>query len=148
MYLPPVSGVSGGGNTERIDMRCSAITKRGEACKNTPPPGREFCPAHDPAHERRRTRDAARGGRIAGNGRTSPISAELARLQAVFKDLAADILEGHVDRGAAAVAIQALNGARGCVVGALKAKEQKELARELEELKALIESEGRNRWRA
>jgi hypothetical protein len=127
-------------------MRCSAITKRGAACKNTPAPGNEYCPAHDPAREEERRRNGERGGKIAGRGRPSPVSGELARLQAVFEDLADDVLEGRIDRGAAAVAIQALNGARGCVIGVLKAKEQEELARELEELKALIQEEGRDRW--
>lgn len=129
-------------------MRCSAITKRGEACKNTPAPGNAYCPAHDPARDEERRRDGARGGRIAGRSRPTSVSGELARLQAVFEELAEDVLEGRVDRGAAAVAIQALNGARGCAVAVLKAREQEELARELEELKAHIQSEGRDRWRA
>ena len=129
-------------------MRCSAITKRGEACKNTPAPGKDFCPAHDPARDEERRLEGSRGGRLAGRGRPSPISSELERLQGVFEGLAEDILAGSVDRGAAAVAIQALNGARGCVVGALKAREQEELAAELEELKAYIQAEGRtSRWR-
>jgi hypothetical protein len=129
-------------------MRCSAITKRGEACKNTPGPGKEYCPAHDPARDEERRLDGERGGKIAGRSRPSPVSGELARLQRVFEELAEDILEGRVDRGAAAVAIQALNGARGCVVGVLKAREQEELARELEELKSYIQEEGKARWRA
>jgi len=129
-------------------MRCSAITKRGEACKNTPSPGKEYCPAHDPARDEKRRRDGKRGGQLAGRGRPSPVSGQLARLQAVFEGLAEDVLEGRVDRGAAAVAIQALNGARGCAVAVLKAREQEELTRELEELKAYIWSEGRDRWRA
>jgi hypothetical protein len=58
------------------------------------------------------------------------------------------VLEGKQDRSAAAVAIQALNGARGCLVGALKAREQEELARELEELKSYVQDQEVSRWRA
>jgi hypothetical protein len=72
----------------------------------------------------------------------SPISSELTRLQQVFEKLADAVLEGEVDRGDAAVAIQALNGARGCVVGTLKAQEQEELAAEIAEVAAALAERG------
>jgi len=77
----------------------------------------------------------------------SPIASELERLQARFERLADEVLEGEIDRGDAAVAIQALNGARGCVIGALKAQEQEEMAQEIAEISATLQERG-IKWRA
>jgi len=81
-------------------------------------PGESYCYVHHPDTKEERRRHGSKGGRRGGRGRSSLISAELARLQALFERLADDVLEGKQDRSAAVVAIQALNGARGCVIGA------------------------------
>jgi hypothetical protein len=127
--------------------KCAAITKDGGACKGVPIEGSPYCYAHHPDHAEDRRRYGSRGGKLGGRGRTSPVSSELARLQQVFEKLAGDVLEGRAERGAAAVAIQALNGARGCLVGALKAKEQEEMAQELAEITQTLQERG-IKWRA
>jgi hypothetical protein len=81
-----------------------------------------------------------KGGRRGGRGRISPVSVELKRLQEVFEKLCDDVLEGNVDKSAAAVAIQALNGARACVTGTLKAREQEEFEVRLQELEEALEA--------
>jgi alkylhydroperoxidase family enzyme len=125
--------------------KCAAITAAGSACKGVPMPGESYCYVHHPDTKEERRKHGSKGARRGGRGRPSPISAELARLQALFERLADDVLEGKQDRSAAAVAIQALNGARGCVIGALKAREQEELAKELEELKSYVQDRGASR---
>jgi hypothetical protein len=135
------------GGGRYLMAKCAAITAAGSACKGVPMPGESYCYVHHPDTKEERRKHGSKGGRRGGRGRPSPISAELARLQAVFERLADDVLEGKQDRSAAAVAIQALNGARGCVIGALKAREQEELAKELEELKSYVQDRGASRWR-
>jgi hypothetical protein len=126
---------------------CAAIKRDGGRCSAVLSPGETYCYNHDPARAEERRRNASKAGKRGGSGRPSTVSGELARLQRVFEEIADDVLEGRLDKANAAVAIQALNGARGCVVGVLKAREQEELVREVEELKAYIQQEGK-RWRA
>ena len=74
-------------------------------------------------------------------------SAELARLQRRFEELAEAVLAGEVERGVGAVAGQLLNGARACVRDALAAREAEELEARLEQLEeALGHEEGRRSW--
>jgi hypothetical protein len=121
-----------------MSNKCSAITRGGEACQGKPLEASAFCYAHEPAHADTRKRHAARGGR----GRVSTVTTELQRLQQVFEDISDGVLEGTIDRGAAAVAIQALNGARGCAIGMIKSREQEELAQEVSEITQVLKDRG------
>jgi len=56
------------------------------------------------------------------------------RLQGEFEEIAGKVLAGEVERGDGAVVAQLLNGARACVLGLLKAREQEELYERVEEL--------------
>jgi hypothetical protein len=126
--------------------KCSGITRAGGACKGTPIEGSQWCYVHHPDHAEERRRHGSRGGRRGGRGRPS---AELARLQHRFEDLAEKVLSGEVERGVGAVAGQLLGGARACVRDGLAAREQEELLARLEELEAVLETrkDGR-RWGA
>jgi hypothetical protein len=65
-----------------------------------------------------------------------------------LSDLADDVLEGSVDKGAAAVAGQLLNTYLRAVAVELKAREQLELVERLEALEQAVESRrGGSRWR-
>jgi len=90
-----------------------------------------WCIGHDPDQAEARRRRASKGGKRGGRGRPS---AELARLQARFEELAEKVLSGDVERGVGAVAGQLLNGARACVRDTLAAREQEELVGRLETL--------------
>jgi hypothetical protein len=127
---------------------CSAIKQNGERCGGSAIDGSQWCWNHDPAHAEARRRNASKGGRRAGRGRPSPASSELARLQGRFEGLVDKVLSGEVERGDAAVVAQLLNGARACVVGLLKAREQEELEIRLEELEALIQARKDRPWGA
>jgi hypothetical protein len=117
--------------------KCSGITQAGGACKGIPIDGSQWCYVHHPDHAEERRRHGSRGGKRGGRGRPS---VELARLQRRFEELADRVLAGDVERGVGAVAGQLLNGARACVRDSLAAREQEELAREVEELRELIEA--------
>jgi hypothetical protein len=123
-------------------MRCSALTAAGDICRREAMDGSDYCYSHDPAYAAQRKHDATIGGKKGGRGRPAVVSTELSRLQRIFERLAESIEEGEIDRGDAAVMIQAYNGARGCIVGALKAHEQEELSAELESISNMLAERG------
>ena|SRR5215203_1894528 len=110
---------------------CSGIRADGGRCKAQAMRNSAWCIGHDPDQAEARRRRASKGGKRGGRGRPS---AELARLQARFEELAEKVLSGDVERGVGAVAGQLLNGARACVRDTLAAREQEELVARLETL--------------
>ena len=104
-----------------------------------------WCIGHDPDQAEARRRRASKGGKRGGRGRPS---AELARLQRRFEELAEAVLSGEIERGVGAVAGQLLNGARACVRDALAAREQEELESRLEELERVLQHRGERRYGA
>jgi hypothetical protein len=125
--------------------KCSGITQAGTACKGIPIDGSSYCYVHHPETAGERRRHGAQGGKRGGRGRPT---AELARLQTRFEELAEMVLSGDVERGVAAVAGQLLNGARACVRDGLTAREQEELVARLEALEEAQERTGDTRWGA
>src|SRR5687768_15201418 len=97
------------GGGRYLMAKCAAITATSRAGKGVPMPRESHCYVHRPDTKEERKKHGSKGGRRGGRGRRCPISAELARLQALFERLADDVLEGRQDRSAAAVAIRALN---------------------------------------
>jgi hypothetical protein len=81
---------------------CAGIRRDGTRCTVGVSPGAQWCYNHDPARQAERRRNAARGGKARASG-------ELAGIKARLSDLADDVLEEKVDKGAAAVAGQLLN---------------------------------------
>jgi hypothetical protein len=128
--------------------KCSGITQAGTACKGTPIEGSQWCYVHHPDHAEERRRHGSKGGKRGGRGRPS---AEVARLQRRFEELAEAVLSGEVERGVGAVAGQLLNGARACVRDGQAAREQEELVARLESLEEALERKtgnGGRRWGA
>ncbi len=116
--------------------KCTAITRGGGRCKGVAINDSGLCYSHHPDHVQDRRQAARKGGKRGGRGRPS---AELARLQRRFEELADKVLAGEVERGVGAVAGQLLNGARACVRDGLSAREQEELVERLEELEAAMQ---------
>lgn len=95
------------------------------------------CYQHDPEFEQERKRNARKGGKRGGRGRTpSAGTLDLQRLQKSFEELAERVLKDEVDRGTAAVVTQIWNGARSCVVASARMRELEEIE---ERLRALEE---------
>jgi hypothetical protein len=133
--------------------KCSGITQAGTACKGIPIEGSQWCYAHHPERVEERRRHGSKGGKRGGRGRPSAATGELVRLQERFEDLATSVLSGDVERGSGAVAAQLLNGAKACVLGLLKAREQEELYERVEELEKRLSvnqqnhnQKGRKAW--
>ena len=125
--------------------KCSAITQAGKACKGIPIDGSGYCYVHHPDHAEERRRHGSKGGKRGGRGR--PV-AELAALRVENADIRERLLEGELQPGVAAVAIQSLGVDIRAVSAALKAKEVEELEQRLEDLEAVLEQRGGNRWGA
>ena len=113
---------------------CSGIRADGGRCRAQAISNSQWCFSHHPDYEEQRAARASKGGKRGGRGRPSPATGELVRLHGRFEELASKVLSGEVARGDGAVVAQLLNGARACVLGLLKAREQEELFERVAEL--------------
>ncbi len=126
--------------------KCSAITQAGTACKGIPMDGSSYCYVHHPEHQEERRRHGAKGGKR--GGRVRPL-AELTGIKARLSDLADDVLEEKVDRGAAAVAGQLFNAVIRAIGMEMKVREVEELSARLETLEESLDSKRKGRtWGA
>ena len=116
--------------------KCAAITQAGTACKGIPIEGSTYCYVHHPDHAAERRRHGSRGGRRGGRGR--PV-AELAALRQENAEIRQRLLEGELQPGIAAVAVQSINTDIRAVSAALKAREQEELVERLETLEVALD---------
>lgn len=114
-----------------MSVVCRASKRNGSPCTAPASGGNGYCWAHDPANAERRRRIASRGGRGKGGG-------ELPDLKRQIKDLAADVLEGTVDRGKAAVANQIYNTLIRAIEQERKQRELGEMAERLEALEEVL----------
>ena len=112
-------------------------SRRGSRCTVIVEPPQTHCWWHDPANADERKRAASKGGKRGGRGRPS---AELATLKERLSTLADDVLEGSVDRGAAAVAGQLLNTVIRAIGMEMRVREVEDLGRQAEELREMVEA--------
>src|SRR5215204_1902185 len=115
---------------------CSGIRADGGRCKAQAMRDSEWCINHHPDRAEVRRRRASKGGKRGGRGR--PI-VELGALRDENADIRRRLLEGELLPNVAAVAVQSINTDIRAVGATLKAREQEELAREVEELREMIE---------
>ena len=116
---------------------CSAIKANGERCRGIAATGSDYCPAHDPTRAEERHRAASKAARA----RHDP---EVRQIKASLKDLAAGVLDGSVERGAAAVANQVLNTLLRAIEVERRIREHDELEGRLDELEELLEEAERS----
>ena len=115
---------------------CSGIRADGGRCKAQAMRDSEWCINHHPDYEQTRRRRASKGGRRGGRGRPQ---AEISDIKRRLLGLADDVLAGAVDRSNAAVVGQLLNTYLSAVRTELKVREVEELARQVEELRTIID---------
>ena len=111
--------------------QCAGIKRDGGRCTVVVGPGQTHCYQHDPRRAEDRRRNASRGGRSKGHPK-------LARLDKQLEDLAADALEGKVERGVAAVVNQIINSRLRTVEIERKIREQEELEARLDALEDVL----------
>jgi hypothetical protein len=124
---------------------CSAIKANGESCRGIAATGSDFCPAHDPARADARTKAASKAAksRLA----SSTMMVDIPTIKSKLEGLYDAVLEGRVDRSAAAVANQIANAHLRAVEVERRVREQDELEIRLDELEGLLEeAEERSRY--
>src|SRR5215211_5208728 len=116
---------------------CSAIKANGERCRGIAATGSDYCPAHDPARAEERSRVASKAAR----SRSVAVmeTRTIILIKDALKDLYQAVLEGRVDRSAAAVANQIANTQLRAVEVERRVREQEELESRLDELEGLLE---------
>src|SRR5918992_458588 len=113
--------------------QCSGIKRDGGRCTVVVGPGQTHCYQHDPRRAEDRRRNASKGGRSKGNSK-------LTKLDRQLEDLAANCLEGKVERGVAAVVNQIINTRVRLLEVERKIKEQEELEERLAALEDVLRS--------
>jgi hypothetical protein len=129
----------GGGGGRSLMRGCSAIKENGERCRGIAATGSDYCPAHDPARAEERRRAASKAAKI----RHDP---EIREIKGLLKDLYAAVLEGRVERPAAAVANQIANTQLRALEVERRMREQDELEGRLDELETVLEEAERGTY--
>ena len=115
--------------------RCAGIKRDGGRCTVVVGPGATHCYSHDPGRAEERKRNASRGGKSKGNSEISDLKAQL-------RKLAADVLSGEVERGAATAVNQIINSQARLLELERKIKETEELEARLEALEVVLKARG------
>ena len=120
-----------------MSRRCAGLKRDGSRCSATVTGPSDYCWHHDEAHADARRRGASRGGKGKG-GR-----GELADLKARILETVEGVLNGTLDRGRAAVAVQGYNALRAALELERKIKEQDEIEARLQALEELDEQQSK-----
>ena len=110
--------------------RCAGKKEDGSPCERIVGASHSYCYSHDPERAAERRRNASRGGRSKAN-------AEIAGLKAQLRKLAADVLSGEVERGAATAVNQIINSQARLLE---LERELERKIKETEELEARLEA--------
>lgn len=110
--------------------RCPGVKRDGGRCTVIVKPPQTHCYQHDPHRVEERRRNASRAGRRSG-------SREVRDLKRRISEVVNGVLEGHLDRGRAAVAIQGLTALRGVLELERRIKEIEEIEERLDRVERL-----------
>jgi hypothetical protein len=81
---------------------CRGFKRSGEHCAATVEPPQEFCWWHNPANAEQRSRAASKAAKAKGP------STDIVEVKQQLRTIAADVLEGKLDKGTGSVAAQVL----------------------------------------
>jgi hypothetical protein len=118
---------------------CRATKRDGSPCKGTARGADGYCWAHAPEHAEQRSRNASKAAR------TKP-SREIGDLKLRISVVVAGVLDGTLDRGRAAVAIQGFNSLRGVLELERRVRELDQLEARLAELEQAGGNAKEKRW--
>jgi hypothetical protein len=118
--------------------RCAGYLRAGGQCTTIVPPSQTHCYQHDPDRAEERRHNASRAARA----RHDP---EIREIKNLLKDLYAGVLEGRVERAAAAVANQVANTRLRAIEVERRIREADELEGRLDELEGVLEESERRR---
>src|SRR5215204_4885031 len=112
--------------------RCSHTYADSSQCRRIVSAEQKYCYSHDPGRASERRRNAARGGKAKASG-------EIGRVKSRLQALADMVEEGRMDRADAAVIGQIWGTYIRAVGMELRVKEFEEMAREVEDLREIVE---------
>jgi hypothetical protein len=121
-------------------IRCIGRKRDGSPCKATVETPDTLCWWHSPDHAEQRSRIASKAGKGRGP------SGELAELRALIRQYMTDVEKGRLDKGKGSVLAQLAGVAGRLYEVERKVKETEELARELSELKELVNNRRSGTW--
>src|SRR5215212_2529749 len=113
-------------------VQCGAITRTGERCKGVVVRASQWCAAHHPDYQDRRSAGASKGGR-------SKVSKATKQLHALLEDLTEKVIEGELDTSRGAVASQLVNTRIRLFEFERRLRETEELEERLEALERAAE---------
>ena len=113
-------------------MRCEAITRAGARCQAEAMEGYQWCYSHRPDLAEKRKRNAKKGGRTGGRGRSS--LAETEQAKKYIKGLVSQLHKGQVRREIANSCFTGLNVLARYVELERRIHEQDELEQRIEAL--------------
>ncbi len=116
-------------------MQCAAITKGGSRCSHTATAD-TFCHLHHPDRAEQRRRDASRGGKAGGNGRSSGLS-ETGEAKRWIRALVSRLLKGEVERDVATACFMGLGTLARFIELERRIREQDEIEERLAALEEL-----------
>jgi hypothetical protein len=119
--------------------RCIGTKRDGGQCTTIVPPSQTYCYQHDPERAEERRLNASR----AAHARHDP---EIREIKKLLKDLYSGVLEGRVERAAAAVANQVANTRLRAIEVGRRIREADELEERLDELEGVLEQAERRRY--
>jgi hypothetical protein len=119
--------------------RCAGTKRDGGQCTTIVPPPLTHCYQHDPDRAEERRLNASRATRA----RHDP---EIREIKKLLKDLYAGVLEGRMERAAAAVANQVANTRLRAIEVERRIREADELEERLDELEGVLEDAERRRY--
>ncbi len=122
-------------------MRCAGITRAGGRCSHTATAD-TFCHLHHPDRAEQRRRDASRGGKAGGNGRSSGLS-ETAEAKRWIRALVARLLKGEVPRDVATAAFMGLGTLARYIDLERRLIEQEEVLVRMEKIEDALEERDR-----
>src|SRR5215204_5295817 len=111
--------------------RCAGKKGDGTPCERIVGASHEYCYAHDPAFAEDRKRAASKAARSPAKGRSN---AEIREIKGRLKELYAAVLDGRVERAAAAVANQIANTQLRAIEVERRIREQTDLERDMVDL--------------
>jgi len=123
--------------------RCAGKKGDGTPCERIVGASQQYCYAHDPAFAEDRKRAASKAARSPAKGRSNT---EIREIKARLKHLYAAVLEGRVERAAAAVANQIANTQLRAIELERKLHEHDALEGQWEELVAMLEEAERRTY--
>jgi predicted RNA-binding Zn ribbon-like protein len=119
---------------------CRGFKRSGEQCAATVEPPQEWCWWHDPANADQRSRAASRAARSKAH------PGELADVKAQLRTIAADVLQGRLDKGKGSVAAQILGVWARVTEVERRVKEAEELEERLVDLEQQSEARRGGVW--